>query len=105
MPIIDPALKEKIPPFLRNKFFMLFAAYFIYLLFFSQNTLISQSRLYMQLRDLEKEESYYKKEIATIKKEQRELFSGIDQMEKFARENYWMKRDSEDLYIFIESEK
>ncbi len=84
---------------------MLFAAYFIYLLFFSQNTLISQSRLYMQLRDLEKEESYYKKEIATIKKEQRELFSGIDQMEKFARENYWMKRDSEDLYIFIESEK
>ena len=90
---------------MRNKFFMLFAAYFIYLLFFSQNTLISQSRLYMQLRDLEKEESYYKKEIATIKKEQRELFSGIDQMEKFARENYWMKRDSEDLYIFIESEK
>lgn len=84
---------------------MLFAAYFIYLLFFSQNTLISQSRLYMQLRDLEKEESYYKKEIATIKKEQGELFSGIDQMEKFARENYWMKRDSEDLYIFIESEK
>ncbi len=84
---------------------MLFAAYFIYLLFFSQNTLISQSRLYMQLRDLEKEESYYKKEIATIKREQRELFSGIDQMEKFARENYWMKRDSEDLYIFIESEK
>ena len=84
---------------------MLFAAYFIYLLFFSQNTLISQSRLYMQLRDLEKEESYYKKEIATIKKEQRELFSGINQMEKFARENYWMKRDSEDLYIFIESEK
>ncbi len=84
---------------------MLFAAYFIYLLFFSQNTLISQSRLYMQLRDLEKEESYYKKEIATIKKEQRELFSGIDQMEKFARENYWMKRDSEDLYIFIETEK
>ena len=71
---------------------MLFAAYFIYLLFFSQNTLISQSRLYMQLRDLEKEESYYKKEIATIKREQRELFSGIDQMEKFARENYWMKR-------------
>lgn len=90
---------------MRNKFFMLFAAYFIYLLFFSQNTLISQSRLYMQLRDLEKEESYYKKEIATIKREQRELFSGIDQMEKFARENYWMKRDSEDLYIFIESEK
>ena len=36
------------------------------------------------------------------KKVQKELFSGIGQMETYARENYWMKRDSEDLYIFVE---
>jgi cell division protein FtsB len=105
MSLIDPKLKEKIPAPLRNKFILLFAGYFIYLLFFNQNTIISQVRLALQLRELNKEERYYTKEISKVKQDQKELFSGIDQMEKYARENYWMKRDSEDLYIFVEEEK
>lgn len=105
MPFIDPKVKELIPSPLRNKFLLLFLGYGIYWLFFSQNTLISQVKLAMQLRELEKEERYYTTEIARVKNDQKELFSGIDQMEKFARENYWMKRDSEDLYIFVEDEK
>lgn len=105
MPIVDPKLTEKIPALFRNKFFFLFLGYFIYLLFFTQNTLISQVKLALRLRELNKEEAYYTKEISNIKKEQKELFSGIDQMETYARENYWMKRDSEDLYIFVEEEK
>lgn len=105
MSIIDPKLKEKIPALLRNKFFLLFAGYFIYLLFFTQNTLISQAKLALQLRKLSKEEAYYTKEVSKIKKEQKELFSGMEQMEKYAREHYWMKRDSEDLYIFVEEEQ
>ena len=105
MSIIDPKLKQIIPAPLRNKFVLLFLGYFIYLLFFNQNTLISQVKLAMQLRELNKEEKYYTKEIITVKQQQKELFSGIEQMEKYARENYWMKRDSEDLYIFVEEEK
>ncbi len=104
MPIVDPKLKEKIPAILRNKFFLLFIAYFIYLLFFTQNTLISQAKLALRLSELNKEETYYTKEIAKVKKEQKDLFSGIEQMEKYARENYWMKRDSEDLYIIVEEQ-
>ena len=105
MTIFDPKLKEKIPALFRNKFFLLFLGYFIYLLFFTQNTLISQVQLALQLRELNKEEAYYTKEISEIRKEQKELFPGVEQMEKYAREHYWMKRDSEDLYIFVEEEK
>ena len=105
MSIIDPKLIEKIPAPFRSKFLFLFVGYFVYLLFFSENAIVSQAKLALQLRELTKEESYYTKEISNIKKEQKELFSGIDQMEKYARENYWMKRDSEDLYIFVEEEK
>ena len=105
MAIVDPKLKEKIPALFRNKFFFLFLGYFVYLLFFTPNTLISQVKLAFQLRELNKEETYYTKEIAKIKKEQKDLFSGMDQMETYARENYWMKRDSEDLYIFVEEEQ
>ncbi|MCB0506893.1 MAG: septum formation initiator family protein [Chitinophagales bacterium] len=105
MPIIDPELKEKIPAFLRNKFFLLFFGYFIYLLFFNQNNLISQVKLGLKLRELNQEVAYYNKEIIHINKEQKELFSSIDNMEKYAREHYWMKRDSEDLYIFMPPEE
>ncbi|MBK9330417.1 MAG: septum formation initiator family protein [Sphingobacteriales bacterium] len=105
MAIVDSKLKEKIPALFRNKFFLLFFGYFIYLLFFNQNTLFSQAKLALELHKLSKEEAYYTKEIQKVKLQQKELFSGIEQMEKFARENYWMKRDSEDLYIFVEEEK
>ncbi len=102
MYIFDPKLKEKIPAFLRNKFFILFGVYFIYLLFISQNNLISQAKLMLQLHELNKEEAYYTNEIKEVKKERKDLFSGIDNIEKYARENYWMKGDSEDIYIITE---
>ena len=105
MAIIDPKLTEKIPVLFRSKFLLLFTGYFIYLLFFSENTIVSQVKLALQLNELNKEEAYYTKEISNIKQVQKELFSGIDQLEKYARENYWMKRDSEDVYIFVEAEK
>ncbi len=105
MQIVDPKLKAKIPAPLRSKFVLLFLAYFIYLLFFNQNTISSQIKLAMQLHELNKEEDYYTKEIVKVKQDRAQLFSGIDQMEKYARENYWMKKDSEDLYVFMPEEK
>lgn len=104
MSIIDSKLKEKIPAVFRSKFFLLFVGYFVYLLFFTQNTLSSQIKLALQLRKLSTEEAYYSKALADIKQQQKEVFSGIDNIEKFARENYWMKRDNEDLYIFVEEQ-
>lgn len=104
MSIIDSKLKEKIPAIFRSKFFLLFVGYFVYLLFFTQNTLSSQIKLALQLRKLSTEEAYYSKALADIKHQQKEVFSGIDNIEKFARENYWMKRDNEDLYIFVEEQ-
>lgn len=59
----------------------------------------------MQVHELNKQEHYYITEIEKVKKEDKETFSNIDNMEKYARENYWMKKDSEELYIFVEAEK
>jgi cell division protein DivIC len=101
MPLLDPKLIEKLPPLLRNKFFLVLFPYFIYLLFFSQNNLIAQFRLARQVRELSQQEAYYTKEIAAIEQEQHKIFSDIGEMERYAREQYWMKRDSEDLFIFV----
>jgi cell division protein FtsB len=51
-----------------------------------------------QIDELEDNKTYYQEE---IKKDQEniKLLKNPDQIEKFAREKYYMKRDSEDIYI------
>ena len=99
MPIIDPKLKEKIPAPLRNKFILLFLGYFIYVLFFSENTLISQAKLAMQVHELTKQENYYATEIAKVKQVEKETFSSIENMEKYARELLDEKRQRRFVYF------
>ncbi|MCB9034313.1 MAG: septum formation initiator family protein [Chitinophagales bacterium] len=101
MQIIDKQLLDKIPAILKNKFFLVAFVYFIYLLFISDRNLISQFKLAKQLRQLNKEEQYYTKAINDINQERTMVLSNIQNIEKFARENYWMKKDSEDVYIFV----
>lgn len=101
MKIIDQQLLDKIPAILKNKFFLVVLVYFIYLLFISDRNLISQFKLAKQLYQLNKEEAYYTKEIQKINEERTTVMSSIQNIEQFARENYWMKKDSEDVYIFV----
>jgi cell division protein FtsB len=54
--------------------------------------------LNQEIDELEANKKYYQEE---IKKDQEniKLLKNPDQIEKFAREKYYMKRDSEDIYI------
>jgi cell division protein FtsB len=54
--------------------------------------------LNQQLDELEDNKKYYQEE---IKKDEEniKLLKNPDQIEKYAREKYYMKRDSEDVYI------
>lgn len=51
-----------------------------------------------QIEDLEDNTTYYKEE---IKKDQQNIkqLKNSEQIEKYAREKYYMKKDSEDIYI------
>jgi cell division protein FtsB len=51
-----------------------------------------------QLDALEDNKTYYKDEIKKDE-EKIKLLKNPDQIEKYAREKYYMKRDSEDIYI------
>jgi cell division protein FtsB len=54
-----------------------------------------------KLNALQKEIAYYKSEIYTYRQQYKELFSDKDDLEKFAREQYQMKEENEDLFIII----
>lgn len=93
---------RNLPGFLRNKYFFVLLGYLVYMIFFDSNDFRSQWKLYRHKAKLEKEQRYYKMQIEQVKKEHALLFSDMSQLEKFAREQYFMKRDSEDIFIIVE---
>lgn len=105
MKFIDNKLLERIPNFIRNRFFIIAFIYSIYLIFFNQYNFLSQYKLIDELRSLKKEAMFYNKEIASIKAKQKEIFANKASLEQFAREKYWMKKDSEEIYIVFPVEK
>lgn len=85
--------------FLTNKYFitgLLFAGWMVFL---DQYNLMTQWERYSQLSNLKKQIAYYDEEIKKTNQDKEALFGNIHNLERFARETYWMKKDNEDLFI------
>lgn len=93
---------KKLPSFTKN-FYFLFGIMFLFWMFFlDSNDFVAQYKLRKKLVDLENEKGYYLDKIKEVEKDREELLSNQDLLEKFAREKYLMKKNSEDLYIIVE---
>jgi cell division protein FtsB len=65
------------------------------------NNLIARYREIRQLHKLQDDKEYYTRKIETDRKKLRELKTDDDNLEKFAREQYKMKKADEDLFIVL----
>jgi cell division protein DivIC len=95
-------LLSHIPAWLRNKYFIAFAAFTIMLLFFDRNDLFIQWNRTGQLNELKQSKKYYEEKIAKERAELERLKSNPAAIEQYAREKYHMKKDNEDLFIIQE---
>lgn len=95
---------KKLPPFTKNFYFIAGALFLFWMLFMDSNDLISQVRLRNKLQNLKDEKAYYIRKIEEVKEDREQLFSDKDNLEKFAREKYLMKKDGEDVYVIVEKE-
>lgn len=91
-------LKSKFFKPLKNVFIIIFILYAIWMLFLDSNSYFIHRELNKDIEDLESEKNYYKKEIKKDTKEIKEL-STEEGIEKFAREEYYMKRENEEIFI------
>lgn len=84
--------------FLTNRYFLVFAIFVVWMIFLDNYSLLDHQVLDKEINELDDNKEYYKDE---IKKDQQKikLLKNPDQIEKYAREKYYMKRDSEDIYI------
>jgi len=92
---------SKIPPWVKNKYFLTVVAFIIWVCFFDKNDLISQFSFRRQLKELEEDKAYYIREIEKNKKDMTELMSDPEHLEKYAREHYLMKKDDEEIFIIM----
>ncbi len=93
---------SKIPPFFKSFYFLFAFGFLVWMTFFDTNDFINQVRMKRQLTRLEEDTLYYTEKIKEVKTEREALLSNKQQLEKFAREKYLMKKPSEDVYILIE---
>lgn len=90
---------KKVLKIVFNKFLVTGVLFAVWIIYFDQNNWSSQRARNKQLRDTEHNIEYLNGEIARMEQEQYDLTHNPEKLEKFAREQYKMKRDNEDLYI------
>ncbi len=86
---------------IRYKYLVVVVGFVVWVLFFDTYNLIDRYRNLRKLNELKKESVFFQNEIRLYKTQYDELFSNKDDLEKFAREQYQMKEENEDLFIII----
>lgn len=97
-----PEFIQKIPAIVRNKFVFAGLLFLVWISFFDDSSIVSRISKSRELTKLEQQKEHYIKEIETLKKRLEELEGDEKALEKFAREQYLMKKKNEDIYIIEE---
>jgi cell division protein FtsB len=92
-------LLAQLPAWLRNKFFIAFAAFTVWMLFFDERDVFTMRHHRQELKELQQSKKYYTEQINQETMELESLKNNPATLEKYAREKYYMKRDNEDLFL------
>ena len=81
-----------------NKYTIVLLFFVIWLLFLDNYSFLNHHILNEEIDELENNKKYYKEEISKDEQQIKRLKNPAE-IEKYAREKYYMKKDSEDIYI------
>lgn len=95
-------MMKRLPKAFRNFYVLALAIFFAWMLLLDSNNLVARYKLSAKLNGLEDEKEYYQQKIQEVRKDRSALFGDRESLEKFAREKYLMKKESEDIYVIIE---
>ena len=71
----------------------------VVLFFFSDSGIPKRLKYESEIKDLESQIEFYKQQAEIDRKKLDELQSNTEDLEKFARENYLMKKENEEIFI------
>ena len=91
---------SKITYWLKNKYAYTLLFFIIWVCFIDQNNIMTAYTYNVELQKLETEKTYFNEAIEKTSKELFDLTENPATLEKFARENYFMKKEGEEVFVF-----
>ncbi len=98
-------IKDKVSKMLSYKFLVAFILFLAWIIFFDENSIVAHVQNRQRLQELIQQKVYYKERIISDKQKLEDLNSGLEELEKFAREQYYMSKPDEDVFIVVEEDK
>jgi cell division protein DivIC len=87
---------------LRNKYVIASLLFLTWIIFFDENSIISHQKNKRRLYELKQQEEYYRTRIEADREKLEDLKAGEEKLEKFAREQYYMSKPDEDVFIVVD---
>lgn len=84
--------------FITNKYVIIFLIFIVWMVFFDKNSLLNHLEFNDEINKLNSKKEYYKTQI----KQDKGLINKLEnkeELEKFAREEYNMKKENEEIYL------
>jgi len=98
-------LRDKLPHWMRNRYMITILIFLFWLLLLDPNNMISRVSDIRHRNKLLREREYYIGRIEEDKRKLEELRTSNENLEKYAREQYHMKKPDEDLFIIVTPEE
>lgn len=92
---------QKVFPWVRNKYVLTTAIFLLWMILFDSSNLIDVYSEYRKIKRFEQEKEYYLEKITNDKNRLNELQTNNENLEKFAREQYLMKKPDEDIFVIM----
>jgi len=85
-----------------NKYLIALVGFVVWIMFFDENNLRQHQKNRQELALLEEQVRNYKQKIEADKQKLYELQTNDANLEKFAREQFLMKKADEEIYVIVE---
>lgn len=92
----------KVPRLLKNKYVLVLLAAAVWMTFFDKYSAISQFKMRDNIAKLQADKEMYQMEILDSDYEISKIKTDKNEVERYAREHYWLKKDNEDVFIIVE---
>lgn len=91
-------LKYPILKYFLNRYVLIASIFIVWMLFLDNFSYIQHRELNKEIEELNENIEYYKSEISKDSIQIKKLRNSVE-IEKYAREKYYMKRENEDIYV------
>ncbi|PIF06720.1 MAG: septum formation initiator [Draconibacterium sp.] len=95
-------LKKSMLKIWGNKYLVFTILFLAWIIFFDEYSIVSHNKNKKRLKGLIEQKEFYKKQIISDKQKLKDLNSGPENLERFAREQYYMSKPDEEVFIVEE---